>query len=770
MVVRRRPSCPSSDMRRSQRTVQIACTALAALLLPWGAAGLQDAAPDDDPTPHSTGALVSADEVVVPGRTLDVGLHLTFDPGWHTYWINPGDSGSEALLEWTLPPGFTAGPIRWPFPQRLAYPPLMSFAYPDEVLLPVRIEIPDEVMPGERVTLGVDAEWLVCEEICLVAGDSYSLTLPVAADPRPDPGWSDAFAAAERALPFAAPGWGVEARVDTVSSTLGVGMTPPDDWDGSLAGAWFFPVSPTLVEHTEAQPRYGADGAIWQTVSLSPYASALPDTLEGIVVLAEGEELAGGGRRSLAVDVPLQVGALPSPPPVAAEADAEGAVGTSLAAALVLALVGGLLLNLMPCVFPVLSLKILGFVEHAGGDRTLLRRNGIAFAAGVVMSFLALAGLLLALRAAGQGVGWGFQLQDPRVVTALAFLMVAVALNFLGILEVGTALTRLGAVGDGGGGLRGSFLTGVLATLVATPCTAPFMGTAVAAAVVRPPAEGLTIFAGLGLGMALPYTILSFRPGLLSRLPKPGRWMESLRQALAFPMLAVAVWLLWVLGLQVGIDAVARVLVALLIFAAGAWLLHRWSGAALTGSARRGIAARLARATGIAALLAASVAGVAAAARGGVAPMAASDAVAGRATDDAGAPLVTWEAFTPQVVSARRAEGRPVLVDFTAAWCISCQVNKRVALTAPRVERAFADADVALVRADWTRRDDVIAGALEELGRNGVPVYALYPADPNKPPRLLPNVLTPGIVLDALDALDTPLPSTSPPTTETEEE
>jgi thiol:disulfide interchange protein DsbD len=654
----------------------------------------------------------------------------------------------------------------------------MSFAYSGEVLLPVRIRVPDDLPPGDRVTLEVEAEWLVCEEICLVARDAYALTLPVAATPEPHPVWAGEFAATERALPFEAPGWEVAARVDTAAGRLGLALRPPRDWEGTLEGAWFFPRSPTLLEHTAEQPRHRSRGAVWQTAPLSPYASALPDTLTGIVVLARRQALDDEGRRSLAVRVPLRTGSIPAPAPIRADGGA-GPVRTSLLAALFLALGGGLLLNLMPCVFPVLSLKVLGFIEHAGGDRRVLRRHGLAFAGGVIISFVALAALLLALRSAGQGVGWGFQLQDPRVVTFLVFLMVAVALNFLGILEVGAALTRLGAVGDDEGGLRGAFLTGVLATLVATPCTAPFMGTAVAAALVRPAAEGLAIFAGLGAGMALPYTVLSFRPGLLSRLPKPGRWMESLRQALAFPMLAVAVWLLWVLGLQAGTDAVARVLAALLAFAAGAWLLHRWSGTELAGTVRvpatgsttpGGAAlARAARATGAFALVGAVGVGVAWAGYG-TPPMEAP-----LAEDD---PLAVWEPFTPDIVAERRAQGRPVLVDFTAAWCISCQVNKRVALTASRVERAFAAADVALVRADWTRRDEVIAAALEGLGRNGVPVYALYPADPSAPPRLLPNILTPGIVIDALAELPSaggadrpapPLAAPSPPSPDKEE-
>jgi len=352
-----------------------------------------------------------------------------------------------------------------------------------------------------------------------------------------------------------------------------------------------------------------------------------------------------------------------------------------------------------------------------------------------VLSFLALAGTLIAVRSAGAEVGWGFQLQNPAVVTALVFLMVAVALNFLGVFEVGASLTRLGGVGVEQQGYRSSFLTGVLATLVATPCTAPFMGAAVAAALLRPPFEGLVIFGGLGLGMALPYVILTLQPALLEKLPRPGRWMETLRQALAFPMLAVAIWLLWVLGLQVGMGGAAAVLTALLGFSLGAWMLHRAPPASVATATQKG-----ARFAGVALLLLSTVWGI------------------GRFTVDGeaaeGSVVVTWEPFTESVIDDHRAAGRTVFVDFTAAWCITCQVNKRVALTDNDVKQAFLDRGIALVQADWTRRDDTIARELEALGRNGVPVYAIYPADPSAPPRLLPNVLTPGIVLDALSSIE----------------
>lgn len=725
----------------------LARTGVIALLL--APLGLAAQAVDGDVTPYSDGWIVSSVSSLTPGATVRLGLRIEMDEGWHTYWKNAGDSGSEALLDWNLPDGFEASEFYWPFPTALPYPPLMSYVYEDLVLIPLDLTVPADAPVGGVVRLAADAEWLICEEICLVAEDSLFLELPVTAGPDAPSEYAAEFAEAEWALPAEATGWTLGARADTTAGIVGVGVDPGETWSGSLRGAYFFPLDGTLIDHTAPQPlAVGAD-ASWLRLDRSPYSLELPERLEGVLLLAEGETFGPEARRAVAVDVEMQTGRVPEAPLVATDA-ASGGAELSLLTALGLAMLGGLLLNLMPCVFPVLSLKILGFVEHAGGDRKVLRVHGLAFAAGVILSFLALAGTLIAFRAAGAEVGWGFQLQNPAVVTGLIFLMVAVGLNFLGVFEVGAAMTRLGAVGQDGSGYSSSFLTGVLATLVATPCTAPFMGAAVAAALLRPPVEGLTIFAGLGAGMALPYVILTFQPALLDRLPRPGRWMETLRQALAFPMFGVGVWLLWVLGLQVGMGGAAAVLTALLGFSLGAWMLHR----APMGVSTPG--PRLARAGGVLLLVVSTLWGV------------------GRfvgeadAATAAAAASASWEPFTAEIVAERRSEGRAVFVDFTAAWCITCQVNKRVALTDADVVTAFADRNVALVKADWTRRDDVIARELEKLGRNGVPVYALYPADPSLPPTLLPNVLTPGIVIDALDEVALVASSEASPATQEE--
>lgn len=688
---------------------------------------------DGDVTPYSDGYLVSATSSVTPGTTARLGLRIRMDRDWHTYWKNAGDSNAYgAILEWNLPDGFSAGEFDWPFPERVPYPPLMSLAYEDEVLLPFDLQVPEDAEVGSTIRLAADAEWLICKEICLVAEDSLFLELPVTASEDAPSESADAFAETELALPVEAPGWETGARITPEGDVVGVGVAPPSDWSGSLRNAWFFPVDPTLIDHAAAQPLAARNDTSWIRLTKSPYYDEVPERVEGVLVLAEGQTFGPEGRRAIAFDAELQEGPIPIPAPAPVMADGASAE-LSLLAALGFALLGGLLLNLMPCVFPVLSLKVLGFVEHAGDDRATLRMHGYVFAAGVILSFLALAGTLIAIRAAGAEVGWGFQLQNPAVVTALIFLMVAVALNFLGVFEVGAALTRLGAVGAEQSGYRSSFLTGVLATLVATPCTAPFMGAAIAAALVRPPVEALAVFGGLGAGMALPYVVLTMRPELLERLPRPGRWMETLRQALAFPMLAVAVWLLWVLGLQVGMGGAAAVLSALLVFSLGAWMLHRTPPSSVATASQR-----FARVAGMVLLMFALGWGV------------------GQFVDPAGANdgddvVVAWEPFTASVIDERRAEGRAVFVDFTAAWCITCQVNKRVALTHDDVVAGFVEHDVALVRADWTLRDDTIARALDALGRNGVPVYALYPADPTAPPRLLPNVLTPRIVLDAIE-------------------
>jgi len=680
---------------------------------------------------------------VRPGEPFMVGLLVEMEENWHTYWKNAGDSGSEAVLEWSLPPGSRAGPIQWPVPERIPTPPLMTYGYEDRVLLLVELTPPDHLAPGGVFRGEAQVDWLVCHEICLFATDRVSLYLPVSVDsPAAAPEWVEEFQQARDRLPVAPPeGWRLRAfqgdgelylRVDAPHGVL---PEPPE--------FYFFPHDPLLLDHAAHQSlRWAGDRGVL-TLPRAAYRSGVVAGLEGVLAWSvPAGEVGAALPPGLSIAVTVGDGGVtaalrapPSLPPLPAFQGGGG--GLSLLSALLLAFLGGILLNLMPCVFPVLSLKAMGLVERGGGEGRKARLHGLAFGFGVVGSFLLLAGILLALRAGGSEVGWGFQLQSPRLVALLAALLFLVGLNFLGVFQVGTRLTRLGGV-DTGGGYRGSFFTGVLAAVVATPCTAPFMGAAVGAALVRPPVEALAIFAGLGGGMALPYMLVASWPGLLSRLPPPGRWMESLRQAMAFPMFAVALWLLWVFALQVGSDGALALMLSLLSLGLAVWILGRWPRQQIRFRARLLSRSGALAAGVVAALLA--VQGV----RSDPPP------VAGAGERSEGSRLV-WEEFSPERVAELQAQGRPYFVDFTAAWCISCQVNRRVVLTAAPVEAAFRESGVARLRADWTRRDPIIARALADYGRNGIPLYVLHPGGEGEEPLLLPTILTQQVVFEALE-------------------
>ena len=711
-------------------------------------------AADRDPSPHSEASLVAEPRWIRPGEPFTVALRIELDEGWHTYWKNPGDSGTPAYLGWNLPAGFTADSIRWPRPWRIPYPPLLSYAYEDEVWLPVTITPPAELSPGSEVRLAARADWLVCEETCLPARDSVSTTLAVrdSAPPAADR-WREGFRETRRSLPRPADGW--RFRVADRPDALVLGITPPASWDGGLEGAYFFAGDTEVVEHLDEHEFAWHGDEARVRLPKSPYLASVPDTLAGVLAAPEGRAWDAAGHDALRAEAPVvdslpAVAAGPGPggfggEPLAGAAAGDGSRSRAGLLLLVgLAFAGGLLLNLMPCVFPILSLKILGFAEQSGGDRRTMRRHGLAFGTGVVLSFLALAGLLMAVRAAGAEVGWGFQLQSPAVVAALTALMFVIGLNFLGVFEIGSGLTRLAGIAADDDRLRGSFLTGVLATVVATPCTAPFMGTAVGAALLGPPGQAPLVFGTMGVGMAVPYVALSTWPGLLERLPEPGRWMESLRQALAFPMFATALWLVWVFGLQTGMGGAVRLMGALLLVAFAAWLLTRWRGE--TGPRGVRLAARGLAVAGLASAVL-LVAGAA-----GSTPSSGSAAGAAATGTAEDGEEIAWEAWSEEKVGRYRADGRPVFVDFTAAWCITCKVNERTVLASDAVTSAFRERDVAALKADWTRRDPAITRALESFGRSGVPLYVVYPPDPEAEPEILPTILTRDIVLEALPA------------------
>jgi thiol:disulfide interchange protein DsbD len=709
-------------------------------------------------------ALVAERDAAVPGQPLRLGLRLRHDPHWHTYWRNPGDSGLATQIEPTGPEGTTFGPIRWPLPQRLWVGPLANYGFEGEVLLPFVAQLPAS-LPAGVARFDVKAQWLVCKDVCIPGEATLALELPVRADGAAVASAHAAlFEAMDRRTPDA--GHPIAARAHRGGESVALVFEPPAGAPRPLR-VEFFPYAEGVISAPAAQRLQETTQGWRLDVALAPGA-ALPDPLTGalaidgrpVELLARGAAgappegtviavadrpvaaapglrgLLGGGAPAATPAGGTAAGAA-IPSATAAGAPAGGAE-LGLLAALLFAALGGAILNLMPCVFPIVGLKVLGFAQAgAGGDgRRAARRQAAAFAAGVVVSFWVLAALLLALRAAGEAVGWGFQLQSPAFVAAMALLFVAVGLNFAGVFEVGIGLTRLQSPASAS--LSGAFGAGVLAVLVATPCTAPFMGSAIGFTLAQPAAVTLAVFTAVGAGMAAPYLLLGLFPGWVSRLPRPGRWMETLRQALSFPMFATAAWLAWVLVQQTDSGMLLRLLLAAVAVALAAWL---WGRFGTLASRRRGLAALGAAASlALGAVLLAPLldAGAARAPAAGGTPAAAPSAAAS-----------DWQPWSAQRVEQALAQGRTVFVDFTAAWCISCQANKQLVLERDPVARALRDERVLALRADWTQRDPAITAELARHGRNGVPLYLVFrPGEPG--PRVLPELLTGAIVLDAL--------------------
>jgi thiol:disulfide interchange protein DsbD len=682
---------------------------------------LSPAAPEP---PRVRVELLSEVAAVTPGQTFWVALRQQIDPGWHTYWVNPGDSGEPAQIEWTLPTGFTAGDIAWPFPERIPVGSAMTYGYSGEVLLPVPLTTPAGLAPGSRVILRGHASWLVCEKTCIPEEAPIALTLPVVSGVPPlDRRAAPMIAAARQKVPTPSP-WPATflATADDVRLTLEASGLAAD----RITDVWFYPARWGVIDLAAPQRARVDPAGIRIDVARGPLRDAVASPIEGVLVVAE--RLDGGvARHAFSVVAP--------PRPVGMDSVA------SLLGAIVLALAGGLVLNLMPCVLPVLSVKALGLVQHSHGHPSLLRRHGLAYAGGVLASFAVVAGALIALRAGGEQLGWGFQLQSPVVVTLLTWLFFTVALGFSGVIVVGGRFTGAGQALAARPGYGGSFAAGALVTVAATPCTAPFMGTAIGFAVTQPWPIALLVFEALGLGLAVPYLLLSFVPAWGRLLPRPGPWMVRLQQALAFPLYASAAWLVWVVSQQAGPSAVAAVLAGIVLIAFAAWLHQALGGARALW--------RHTATWAVVALLPVLIVAVVA-----LGPLGAGARPAMSETGGADG-RIGWEPFSPERLAALRASGAPVFVNFTAAWCVTCLVNERVALRSPAVAEAFAKKGIVALKADWTNRDAAIGELLASLGRSGVPVYALYPpgARRSAAPALLPQILTEGAVIDALDKL-----------------
>ncbi|WP_372620552.1 protein-disulfide reductase DsbD family protein [Falsiroseomonas sp.] len=677
---------------------------MALLLLGLGVTPALAAESEAVRSPRAVATLASDMAAVAPGESFRAGLRLQLAPGWHSYWRNAGDAGAPTEIALTLPEGAAAGPIAWPAPERIEYGPLVNFGYKGEVLLPIEVRVPASAAPGDTFALRAEATWLVCAEVCIPEEGSFTLSLPVADQALPSPTTGALFEATAARLPRAAP-WRASAGATGRQASLtlaGPGLAP-----ALVQQAFFFPHESGVIENTAPQPLSWRGDAMVLGITLAE--GATPEALSGTVVLRD----AGGQRPAFEVSAPVA-------------GPAVGAAGLGFVQAVLFALLGGLILNLMPCVFPVLAMKAMALARLSGEARGQVRLHAAGYTAGVLATFGVIGGGMVALRAGGSAIGWGFQFTEPAFVAAMAWLMLAVALNLMGVFAMGRPVGAGQALASRGGP-AGAFFTGALAVVLATPCTAPFMAAALGAAMAMPPAMTLGVFLALGLGLAAPYALLGVFPGLARALPRPGAWMERLRQGLAFPMLAAAAWLVWVLAQQSGPDGVLWALAGGVLLAAGLWALGL---AQRAGIGRGAIAGRAA--AGLAVLAALAL----------LPRLAAMPAAAA----DPGPGAEPWSAAR---VEALRAEGRPVFVNATAAWCITCQVNERIALRSASVQDAFAARNLAYLKADWTRGDPAIGALLRAHGREGVPLY-LYWAPGATEPLVLPQLLTEGIVLGAL--------------------
>ena len=698
----------------------------AALALGAGSSRAQDlgAAPDSS---HVRATLVAEGEAP-PGGIVHVALRQQIERGWHTYWRNPGDAGQATQIKWTLPQGWRAGDIQWPAPQRLPNPPLMDYGYEGEVLLPVALSVPADARPGSTAHLQAAVSMLVCETVCVPADAVLTLDLTVAKGaPAASPRWAGPIAKTLAALPK--PGV-LTAAFTREGDTLALSVAGAPI-AGGVSEAYFYPYRDTVIDHAAAQALDRGPKGL--TLTLTPGAAfkdaaapAAPAALQGVLE-------AGGAAYEIDAKPgsPLLGTFGLGPPATARPGSALGLIG-----AVGLALLGGLILNLMPCVFPVLAMKAAALARHAHTPAQA-RIQGAAYAAGVIGAFVTLAGVLIAAKAGGAAIGWGYQLQSPPVVAGLALIMLLVGLNLSGVFEVGQSLqSASGEIGTKGGA-EGAFLTGALAVVVAAPCTAPFMAAALGFALTQSPAASLLVFAALGAGLAAPFVAVCFAPPLLALMPKPGAWMDVLRKALAFPMYGAAAWLVWVFAAQVGDVGLAAMLAAAVCASLAAWLFGL---SQKDGPAPRRLGLRLAS---ILVLVAAGAlvwgAHPAPRMQGAPAPVAGLQSVP----------------YSPARLAELRSQGKAVFVDFTADWCVTCKVNERIALSTPGVAAAFARTGAVFMVADWTNRDADIARALAEHGRAGVPLYLVYGKDGGAP-KVLPQLLTPGTVVRAVESASKP--------------
>jgi len=698
--------------------------------------------------PHMRVRLITDQVSSAPGSQITLGVHFIPDPGWHIYWKNAGDSGLPPQFTWRATEGVKIGAPLWPYPEKFINGPLANYGYGD-VLLPFPTTVSSDSVTSRDLTIDLKTEWLVCKDECLPGQATLHLLIPVSAEPGAPSSEAKLFEETSRRIPI--PLEQVSIAVEEQEKRVVIALIPllnrllPSD-------VTFFPEDRRMIANADPQEVSKDGDALRISLAKDPTRRSEISRIRGVLVSPHGWS-ENGEPKAVAIDSDpsaespsietASTTAIPQTVPTTAT--------QSIWMALVFAFVGGLILNLMPCVFPVLSIKILSFVEQAGLDRRKVKLHGILFCAGVVVSFWLLAGLLFTLRAGGEQLGWGFQLQSPVFVVAMILVFIALGILFLTNLQLGRNIQTIAGTSRIPVSLLGSFLNGVLATAVATPCTAPFMSSALAATLTLPTALGFTIFTAIGLGMSAPYLVLSYNTKLLSLLPRPGEWMESFKQLMAFPLFATVIWLMRVFARQMGMESstlspIIDLLWGSLLLALGLWLLSR------SQISKRSISTQLSRILALLAIVAGVVIAIPKTAEIELASQRAL-APSERMTPERDHFGLLWEPFSQSRLEQLLENGESVYVDFTAEWCITCQVNERIVFSSDEVRALLNQKKVVLMRADWTSKNPAITAALGTFGRNGVPLNVLYPYGQSESPVILPNILTPGIVLEELRKL-----------------
>lgn len=692
-------------------------------------AGALLAASERAATKQVQAQLVASVEAVHPGDEIYLGVHQRIIPHWHTYWKNPGDSGIATTIDWELPNGSSAGEILWPTPNRSSLGPVTNYSYENEVTLLTKVIVPQDVKPGSTFSVLATVDWLVCHEECLPQQVKLSLSLPVVSANKSVGQGSPLINQAFAQLPVPSP-WPISVQAS--KDGLEVRVSGAGLQSKRFKDVWFYPEQWGGIAQSADQPRKVERDAIVLKLRSGDAPLKSNEALAGVLVVTSDTAT---GTVSKGFNVNVIPGNVTTAAVYKHTASKTATSELGFATALLLALLGGVILNLMPCIFPVLSIKALSLLSHASQSALHTRLQGVAYTIGVLASFALLGGILIVLKAGGSKIGWGFQFQSPIFVLAVAYLMFAVGLSLSGVFTIGGSIAGVGSSLADKPGYTGSFFTGVLATIVATPCTAPFMAAALGYALTQPSFKLVVIFLSLGFGLALPYLLLTSWPALQRKMPRPGVWMERAKQVLAFPMYAAAAWLVWVLAQQAGTNAVAIALGGMVIIAFAAWLYDSTRNTSIfTQRGGAGVATL--------ALIVAVLGGY----------IGLDSGIANATTNQAAKPTVSkhWEAYTPERLKQLQAEGKPVFLNFTAAWCISCLVNERVALSNIEVVRAFDKSGITYLKGDWTNRDASITEFLSKFGRSGVPLYVFYPSGVGARPTELPQILTPDIVLSAI--------------------